>query len=36
MWYNKEAITVAGQQYVKETTKWPGHKRVINLPVNYD
>lgn len=36
MYYNKEAITIAGQQYVREETKWPGHKRVTNLSVDYD
>ena len=33
MTYDKHAIEVAGQNYVREVTRWPGHKRVINLPV---
>ena len=35
MRYDKYPVEVAGQQYVREVTRWPGHKRVINLPVNY-
>lgn len=35
MTYKKAAINVAGQDYVSEVTRWPGHKRVINIPVYY-
>ena len=35
MYYNKEAVCIAGQQYVQETTKWPGHTSVINRLVEY-
>lgn len=33
MTYNKQCIRVAGQDYVREVTKWPGHTHVNNIPV---
>lgn len=33
MTYDKSARTVAGKDYVREVTKWAGHKRVLNVPV---
>lgn len=36
MWYDKEARTIAGKQYVREVTRWPGHKKVVNIPVEYE
>lgn len=35
MRYDKEARTIAGKTYVREVTRWPGHTRVVNLPVSY-
>lgn len=35
MTYKKQTINVAGQEYVSEVTRWPGHKRTINIPVYY-
>lgn len=36
MWYDKEARTIAGKQYVREVTRWPGHTHVVNLPIEYE
>lgn len=33
MTYRKEARTIAGQDYVSEVTRWPGHTYVNNIPV---
>lgn len=33
MTYKKAAINVAGQSYVQEVTRWPGHKHTVNIPV---
>lgn len=35
MWYNKQCTEVAGQKYVSEVTRWPGHKRTVNIPIWY-
>ena len=35
MTYDKEARTIAGRDYVREVTRWPGHVRVLNIPVEY-
>lgn len=35
MTYDKEARTIAGHDYVREVTRWPGHVRIINIPVEY-
>lgn len=35
MTYKKNTINVAGTDYVSEVTHWPGHKRIINIPVWY-
>ena len=35
MTYEKEARTIAGHDYVREVTRWPGHVRVLNIPVEY-
>ena len=35
MTYDKYAMNIANRKYVREVTKWPGHTRVINLPVDY-
>lgn len=35
MTYDKEAKTIAGHDYVREVTRWPGHVRIINIPVEY-
>lgn len=35
MTYDKEARTIAGHDYVREVTRWPGHVRVLNIPVEY-
>ena len=35
MTYDKEARTIAGRDYVREVTKWPGHVHVLNIPVEY-
>ena len=35
MTYDKEAIQIAGHEYVKEVTRWIGHTRVNNLQVEY-
>ena len=35
MTYDKEAKTIAGHDYVREITRWPGHVRIINIPVEY-
>lgn len=36
MTYDKEARTIAGTTYVREVTRWPGHTRVVNIPVEYE
>lgn len=36
MTYDKKARTIAGTTYVREVTRWPGHKRVVNIPVEYE
>ena len=36
MTYDKKAIRVANTSYVREVTRWPGHKKVVNLPVEYE
>ena len=36
MTYKKTATNVAGENYVSEVTKWPGHTRVVNIPVEYE
>ena len=33
MTYDKHTVTVAGQQYVQEVTRWAGHKHIVNIPV---
>ena len=33
MTYDKFAINVAGKDYVREVTRWNGHRRVVNIPV---
>ncbi len=35
MTYKKTATRVAGKDYVSEVTRWPGHTKVINIPVYY-
>ena len=35
MTYDKEARRIAGHDYVREVTRWPGHVRIINIPVEY-
>lgn len=35
MWYDKQTVRVANTDYVREVTKWPGHTRVVNIPVEY-
>ena len=35
MTYKKQTTRVANTDYVSEVTRWPGHKRVINIPVYY-
>ena len=35
MTYDKEARTIAGHDYVREVTRWPGHVHVLNIPVEY-
>ncbi len=35
MTYDKFATTIAKRDYVREVTRWPGHVRVINIPVEY-
>lgn len=29
MWYNQYPVTIAGKDYVKETTRWTGHTKVV-------
>ena len=36
MTYKKTATNVAGENYVSEVTKWPGHTHVVNIPVEYE
>lgn len=33
MTYAKNSINVAGTEYVREVTRWPGHTNVNNIPV---
>ena len=33
MTYAKNSINVAGKEYVREVTRWPGHTHVSNIPV---
>jgi hypothetical protein len=33
MTYDKYTINVAGRDYVREITRWAGHKHVVNIPV---
>ena len=33
MTYDKYTINVAGRDYVREVTRWAGHKHVVNIPV---
>ena len=35
MTYDKKATSIAGRDYVREVTRWPGHVRVDNIPVEY-
>ena len=35
MTYDKEARRIAGHDYVREVTRWPGHVHVLNIPVEY-
>ena len=35
MTYDKFATTIAKRDYVREVTRWPGHVRVVNIPVEY-
>jgi len=35
MTYDKHTVTVAGQQYVREVTRWAGHKHIVNIPVTH-
>ena len=35
MTYDKTAKSIAGHDYVREVTRWPGHVRIINIPVEY-
>ena len=36
MTYDKKAIRVANTSYVREVTRWPGHKKVVNISVEYE
>ena len=36
MTYRKQATSVAGENYVSEVTKWPGHTHVVHIPVEYE
>lgn len=36
MTYNKRTVRVAGTDYVREVTKWPGHTVIHNYPVEYE
>ena len=36
MTYKKTATSVAGENYVSEVTKWPGHTHVNNIGVEYE
>ena len=33
MTYAKNSINIAGKEYVREVTRWPGHTYVNNIPV---
>lgn len=33
MTYDKYTINVAGRDYVREITRWAGHKHVVNIPI---
>ena len=33
MTYAKNTIRIAGTEYVREVTRWPGHTHVNNIPV---
>ncbi len=35
MTYDKQTRHIAGHDYVREVTKWPGHVRVNNIQVEY-
>lgn len=35
MTYDKTAVRVANTDYVREVTKWPGHKYIRNIGVEY-
>ena len=35
MTYDKFSKQIAGRDYVREVTRWPGHVRVVNIPVEY-
>lgn len=35
MTYDKTAKSIAGHDYVREVTRWPGHVFVLNIPVEY-
>ena len=35
MTYDKFSKQIAGRNYVREVTRWPGHVRVVNIPVEY-
>lgn len=35
MTYDKNTKPIAGHDYVREVTRWPGHTRVVNIPVEY-
>ena len=35
MTYDKFANIVAGTEYVREVTRWPGHTKAVNLRVVY-
>lgn len=35
-YYFPYPMEVAGKQYVREVTRWPGHKKVVNIPVEYE
>lgn len=35
MTYDKESRNIAGHDYVREVTRWPGHVRINNIQVEY-
>ena len=36
MTYDKHIHRVANRDFVREVTRWPGHTKVVNIPVEYN